>query len=495
MAKSKSGLFQKGLLLLMIPFLLQIVFSFWFALIYLDAARALHYQATRIYASTVCSKVGALSMNMMGDIFLAMHVTISDTSKSVMIGVTIISIDKEKEFKAALAELAEVGREFKEISSRIRPLVEGLKSFEDATTEECLSSNSISNEKITTYLRTGLIPLRRQLHDTIESLNDLASSPSLEYFTRSGNVELLILGLITASILTNIFVAINLWLVTRKTVLANIETIDENFKRLAENKELLPPLSREDEFSQFDRDFREIADQVLTIRLERQRYLEVMSRIMREPLTDLNRFLERMGEGTYLELTPKSEAMLSRTTVATRRLVLMLNELIDFEQIEQGTFSLTLCESSAAAIIQTAIDCVQAPPGKNILMEARAEESLFIKADPDRLTQVLINLLSNALKFAPSDSTITLSARQEAQMVVFSVQDQGRGIPEEMLTRIFERYEQVDQIGDSKEKKGSGLGLAICKSIVEAHGGEIWAANAESGGAIMSFSIPEESQL
>lgn len=492
MANSKSGLFRKGLLLLMIPFLLQIVFAFWFALIYLDAARALHYQATRIYASTVCSKVGALSMNMMGDIFLAMHVTISDTSRSVMIGVTIISIDKEKEFKAALAELAEVGREFKEISSRTRPLVEKLHNFEDATTEECLSAGSISNEQITNYLKTGLVPLRRQLHDTIESLNDLASSPALEYFTRSGNVETLIYSLIAASVLTNIFVAINLWLVTRKTVLANIEAIDENFKRLAENKALLPPLAREDEFSRFDRDFHEIADQVLAIRLERQRYLEVMSRIMREPLTDLNRFLDRMSEGTYLALTPKSEAMLSRTTLATRRLVLMLNELIDFEQIEQGTFSLVLCESSAGAMIKTAIDCVQPPPGSNIVMETRVEEGLTIQADPDRLTQVLINLLSNALKFAPSDSAITISALEKEDTVVFSVEDQGRGIPEEMLKRIFERYEQVDQIGDSKEKKGSGLGLAICKSIVEAHGGEIWANNAESGGAIMSFSIPRE---
>ncbi|MEM3433607.1 MAG: sensor histidine kinase, partial [Candidatus Methanomethyliaceae archaeon] len=113
------------------------------------------------------------------------------------------------------------------------------------------------------------------------------------------------------------------------------------------------------------------------------------------------------------------------------------------------------------------------------------EPDLWVSADPRRIRQVLGNLLSNALRYSPSGSTITVSVRRQGNEVWVSVQDQGPGIPEEDLPHIFERFYKADK---SRAEGGTGLGLAIAKEIVQAHGGRIWVEN--RGGARFTFALP-----
>jgi len=110
-------------------------------------------------------------------------------------------------------------------------------------------------------------------------------------------------------------------------------------------------------------------------------------------------------------------------------------------------------------------------------------------ADPDRLTQTLTNLISNAIKFSPPGTTVSVTARRSGAEILFTVADQGRGIPQGKLEMIFERFQQVDG-SDAREKGGTGLGLAICRSIVEQHGGRMWTESAPGQGATLSFTLP-----
>jgi signal transduction histidine kinase len=98
----------------------------------------------------------------------------------------------------------------------------------------------------------------------------------------------------------------------------------------------------------------------------------------------------------------------------------------------------------------------------------------IVVANPDRIVQVLTNLLSNAIKFSDPYGTVRLAAETHGNRVRFSVSDQGRGIPPDKLETIFERFQQVDA-SDSRDKGGTGLGLAIVRSIVQQHGGRVWA--------------------
>lgn len=110
------------------------------------------------------------------------------------------------------------------------------------------------------------------------------------------------------------------------------------------------------------------------------------------------------------------------------------------------------------------------------------------QADSDRLVQVLINLLSNAIKFSPPSSTIDLSVEQQTPYLLFTVRDRGRGIPQQELEIIFERFKQIDS-SDARDKEGAGLGLAISKEIVEQHGGKIWVESTVGKGSNFYFTV------
>jgi signal transduction histidine kinase len=112
-----------------------------------------------------------------------------------------------------------------------------------------------------------------------------------------------------------------------------------------------------------------------------------------------------------------------------------------------------------------------------------------VRADHDRIVQVLTNLLSNAIKFSPPEAAVELSAVERGASVQFSVRDRGRGIPADKLERIFQPFLQVDA-SDARAKGGSGLGLAICRSIAEQHGGRVWAESKVGQGSTFQLELP-----
>jgi DNA-binding response OmpR family regulator len=112
-----------------------------------------------------------------------------------------------------------------------------------------------------------------------------------------------------------------------------------------------------------------------------------------------------------------------------------------------------------------------------------------IFGDPDRILQTLTNLISNAIKFSPVGGSVVVSATSDRTHMQFSVEDHGRGIPEDKIGAIFERFQQVDA-SDSREKGGTGLGLAICRTIVQQHGGRIWVKSTLGKGSTFNFTIP-----
>jgi signal transduction histidine kinase len=125
-----------------------------------------------------------------------------------------------------------------------------------------------------------------------------------------------------------------------------------------------------------------------------------------------------------------------------------------------------------------------------------ATRDISVWADPDRVTQVLVNLLNNAIKFSPSASVITagvgvLDGETQPEMARFWVRDEGRGIPEDQLDHVFNRFTQVDP-SDPKEKLGAGLGLAICRAIVRQHGGQIWVESESARGSTFYFTLPRK---
>jgi PAS domain S-box-containing protein len=219
-------------------------------------------------------------------------------------------------------------------------------------------------------------------------------------------------------------------------------------------------------------------------------FVSLVSHELKTPLTAIRGSLGLLAGGALGELAPPATRMVEIALESSERLTRLINEILDMERIESGAMPMQIGSHDVASLVGAAHDQVQVLAGDAGMEVHVGVASGQVVADADRVVQTLINLVGNAIKFSPPGSTVTLSAVPDGTVVLFTVRDQGRGVPENRLEVIFERFEQVDS-SDAREKGGTGLGLSISRSIVERLGGRIWAENNAEGGSTFSFTLPE----
>ncbi|MGH2414678.1 MAG: ATP-binding protein, partial [Microcystaceae cyanobacterium] len=203
-------------------------------------------------------------------------------------------------------------------------------------------------------------------------------------------------------------------------------------------------------------------------------FISIVSHELRTPLAAIRGSLGLLAAGVLKNQPDIAQQMLDIATNDTERLVRLVNDILDLERLEATKINLFKQWCDAASLMQKSVETVHPLAAQNSVTLSILPTSVQILADPDRIIQTLVNLLSNAIKFSPSQSTVTLSAEALADRVLFQIKDQGRGIPADKLETIFGRFQQIDA-SDSRQKGGTGLGLAICRSIIQQHGGRIWA--------------------
>ena len=219
-------------------------------------------------------------------------------------------------------------------------------------------------------------------------------------------------------------------------------------------------------------------------------FISTVSHELRTPLTSLRAALGLVTGGTLNERPEKLRQMLDIATGNTDRLVRLVNDILELERIGSGKAELHYTMCSADDLFRRAAGLQQTDASKAQLRITFNSQGVNVWADPDRVLQTLTNLISNAIKFSPPGTEIHLRARRiDANEAELQVRDQGRGIPEDKLERIFERFHQVDA-SDSRTMGGTGLGLAICRSIVAQHGGRIWATSTVGKGSTFHFTLP-----
>lgn len=218
-------------------------------------------------------------------------------------------------------------------------------------------------------------------------------------------------------------------------------------------------------------------------------FVSVVSHELRTPLTSIRGSLGLVAAGVLGPLPDDAQEMVNIAVSNTDRLVRLVNDILDIERIESGRTAMERTHTMSGPIVTGAVDVMRAmAQGAGVSLQVEAPDVLLY-ADADRITQVLTNLLSNAIKFSPPGGTVQVCGTLRDGVLYVQVSDQGRGIPANKLEAIFERFEQVDT-SDSREKGGSGLGLPIARSIVEHHGGRLWATSEEGKGSVFTFTLP-----
>ncbi|PAX52728.1 response regulator [Brunnivagina elsteri] len=217
-------------------------------------------------------------------------------------------------------------------------------------------------------------------------------------------------------------------------------------------------------------------------------FISVVSHELRTPLTSIHGSLGMLTSGLIKAESEQGKRLLQIATDSSDRLVRLINDILDIERIESGKVRMEKQSCNVADLLTEAIKIMQSLADRAGIILSVDSSSGQIWADSDRIVQTLTNLISNAIKFSKPGDTVVLEAQPQGEEVIFSVKDTGRGIPEDKLETIFERFQQVDA-SDSRRQDGTGLGLAICKSIIQQHNGRIWVESTLNQGSKFYFAL------
>lgn len=223
-------------------------------------------------------------------------------------------------------------------------------------------------------------------------------------------------------------------------------------------------------------------------------FVSTVSHELRTPLTSIRGSLGLLEGAVAGELPEKALSLIRVARRNTDRLIRLINSMLDLDKIEAGSLELQLALVSIDEIVSAGFAAVDAMAREaQVLLRYSARPSLRrVRADRDRLIQVLTNLLANAIAYSPVDGTVLVAAEQaeRSEDVRVTVTDEGPGIPFHAQGRLFERFQQVGPSDDPRRRSGTGLGLAISRAIVEDHGGTIGVESDPGHGSTFFFTLP-----
>jgi signal transduction histidine kinase len=221
-------------------------------------------------------------------------------------------------------------------------------------------------------------------------------------------------------------------------------------------------------------------------------FISTVSHELRTPLTSIRSFSEILLDNPGLELAERNQ-FLEIVVKESERLTRLINDILDLSRIESGRMEWHLSTCEPQEIIEDALAATSGLfKAKGITLEPEFARDLpRITVDRDRLMQVVINLLSNAAKFASADGgRVKVRLARQAGGLAVSVEDDGPGIPADQGEAVFDRFHQLEGDEMTGKPQGWGLGLTICRQIVEHFGGRIWVERAQPRGAVFRFTLP-----
>ncbi len=289
---------------------------------------------------------------------------------------------------------------------------------------------------------------------------------------------LLALGLAVAASLVTALAAS--WLLAQRLA-RPIRTLAETAARIGAGsyQARVPTPAGDDELAALATAFNQMAQALESTERRRQALLADLAHELRTPLATLEGYVEGLAD-EVVAADQDAWRVLQAELARLRRLV---EDLETVSRVEERQLHLHLDPVDPGALVARAVQAAQpAYQAKGVTLTAGVDRSLpLVSADPDRLGEVLDNLLSNALRHTPKGGQVEVTATQRGNEVELSVRDTGEGIPPELLDQVFQRFFRVDPARTRNDGSGNGLGLTISRAIVQAHRGRLWAESSGLG--------------
>jgi signal transduction histidine kinase len=250
------------------------------------------------------------------------------------------------------------------------------------------------------------------------------------------------------------------------------------------------PADGTDEFADLARDFNSMSERLGELDQMKKDFVSHVSHDLKAPLASIRQIMHLLLQDIPGPLNKQQQDLIRLSYNSAERLAAMVGNLLDVSRMEAGTMEYQMAATDVVPLIQSMTDefDIQAREKRIRLRLESDESSMFADCDRDRILQVIGNLYENALKFSPPDTDILTRVERTETAIRISVSDLGPGVPDGHKEKIFHKFHQVKH-GKKVAGQGVGLGLAICKTIVEAHHGQIWVEDNPSGGSVFSFAL------
>lgn len=249
------------------------------------------------------------------------------------------------------------------------------------------------------------------------------------------------------------------------------------------------PISNTEEATELAVSFNSMADQLKDLEATRRSFVANVSHELRSPLTSMKGFLEAMQDGT---IGPEDrDKYLDIVLSETKRMTSMVNDLLDLARIESGKTALKLEVFDINELIRRTLITFEARIyEKRMEVEVKfAQDVYYVEADNAQISQVLRNLIDNALKYSPDERKLRIATYALRREVYVSIQDFGQGIPESDVPYVFDRFYKVEKAHTPSKQSGTGLGLSIVKKIIDQHGQTITLKSAKGKGSTFAFTL------
>lgn len=300
------------------------------------------------------------------------------------------------------------------------------------------------------------------------------------------NIQWALWGGVAVSIL----VALSLARFFSSSISSRVDQMTDNTMKLSRGEALHPPMKGDDELSHLDTVFHQVVDHLNEVSKAKQELVAVVSHELRSPLTSVSGLLSLLQAGAFGGLSERGAVRLAGAESDLARVIRLINDLLDIEKLEAGKFEMLTRDIAVFSALERAVVSVQGITDRRKITIEVENSSERVYADEDRLVQVVVNFLSNAIKFSNDGGTIRVSVCDLNDKVEVRVADNGPGIAPEYQKSVFERYTQVNR-EDATVKGGSGLGLHVCKKIVEQLGGSIGVESQVGKGSTFWFRLPK----
>jgi signal transduction histidine kinase len=473
---------HKGLILVAVP----LVFEIAFVVCLIQMLKTAEKEAAELAQSraiVACSSELDKSIGYAGYALSSWKVTQSDRlvkRYDALVARSLKLCDRLTELSKNNDRLRQHAARIKDVTDRIISLTSNFRRPNDSAMLMLMNKG--------TYL-AQLERAYEALYDETQALTDEEEKIQVGSSNSEIRSKVIIYALIDLAVVLNVALTIALAIYFSRSITKRLGILTENTQLLAQGNSLNAPVTGQDEIASLDRVFHSMAKDLRDTEQRKQDFVSMITHDLRTPLTSMRTVSTTLAEGADVRQDEEDRQRISVLERSLDRMINLVNDLLDMDKIEAGLLKLDFSILNFKQILESSLESVRhLAQRREIKIDADIRDA-EVEVDRQRMEQVIINLLANAIKYSPHGSTVSIVAKTDSGWLTLRVADSGRGIPEQHLTQIFNRFKQVEH-SDSSIQGGSGLGLSISKALVELHRGTIGVESMVGKGSTFWFRIP-----